>query len=352
MITLICTKCKATLEMDDAFAGGVCRCQYCGTIQTVPSHLKASARGAAVGASSQKALYSTKAAAGAGLPSSGLDELANVVASSGLASGLANRTATPQQPDYNARPAVPAAKNKTPLMIGLGALVAVLIGVIVFLVINRGKDPAPTPAANTNTGPGPVPTPSQVNPNKTNESGPNFLGIPLEGGRVVFLLDRGQSSRDVLDPLKAALYQSLESLGADRDFQVMFWTIPASESDKPNPNEFAYPKNGVAKANADRIDECRKTFEDLTTSGRTDIGPVITEAMKRNPQVIVIATAKGINLDDTVVTQVEKARGGKKVAIHTIDLTSTADGKAVLEAIANKSGGKFKHVEPSVLRSW
>ena len=37
MISVICTQCRARLEMDDAFAGGVCRCQYCGTIQTVPS---------------------------------------------------------------------------------------------------------------------------------------------------------------------------------------------------------------------------------------------------------------------------------------------------------------------------
>src|SRR6185369_17907745 len=40
MISLNCTSCKKVLEVDEAFAGGVCRCQHCGTIQTVPSHLK------------------------------------------------------------------------------------------------------------------------------------------------------------------------------------------------------------------------------------------------------------------------------------------------------------------------
>ena len=40
MISLTCTSCKKVLEIDDAFAGGVCRCQHCGTIQTVPSSLK------------------------------------------------------------------------------------------------------------------------------------------------------------------------------------------------------------------------------------------------------------------------------------------------------------------------
>jgi hypothetical protein len=40
MISLSCTHCQRVLTIDEAFAGGVCRCQHCGTIQTVPSHLK------------------------------------------------------------------------------------------------------------------------------------------------------------------------------------------------------------------------------------------------------------------------------------------------------------------------
>src|SRR5688500_5353996 len=88
MIYLTCTNCKATLEMDEAFAGGVCRCQHCGTIQTVPAHLKATV-GAFAPVSTgtgAKALYQSTASrsAGAAAPSSGLDSLADVVANSGL----------------------------------------------------------------------------------------------------------------------------------------------------------------------------------------------------------------------------------------------------------------------------
>ena len=55
MISLPCTSCKKVLEIDDAFAGGVCRCQHCGTIQTVPAQNKSKAR---IGAPLvQKALY-------------------------------------------------------------------------------------------------------------------------------------------------------------------------------------------------------------------------------------------------------------------------------------------------------
>jgi len=65
MISLTCTSCKTTLEIDDAFAGGVCRCRHCGTIQTVPSTLKKGTRpgappGPAGPAAPSKALYQRK----------------------------------------------------------------------------------------------------------------------------------------------------------------------------------------------------------------------------------------------------------------------------------------------------
>ena len=54
MIRITCTNCKAQLSIDEAFAGGVCRCQHCGTIQTVPKHMKESAAPAASKAGASK----------------------------------------------------------------------------------------------------------------------------------------------------------------------------------------------------------------------------------------------------------------------------------------------------------
>src|SRR4051812_36003825 len=93
MIQINCTNCKMLLQIDDAFAGGVCRCRHCGTIQTVPKHLKggggessAVAEAAAAGNGS-KTLWQKKGSAvetaGSG---TGLDDLAGIVASSGLSS--------------------------------------------------------------------------------------------------------------------------------------------------------------------------------------------------------------------------------------------------------------------------
>src|SRR5207248_1914654 len=89
MISLTCTHCKAVLTIDDAFAGGACRCQHCGTIQTVPTKLKGSAAGAHV-ATPGKTLYRNKARGSSG---TGLDDLADAVLSSGLSSEMLRRHA-------------------------------------------------------------------------------------------------------------------------------------------------------------------------------------------------------------------------------------------------------------------
>ena len=135
MISLTCTSCKRVLEIDDAFAGGVCRCQFCGTIRTVPAGLKQGSRpGAPVsGATEAKTLYQKKGRAASGSqpgPGSGLDDLADAVASSsGLARGaLRARAAVPTPPP-------PPKRDWRKLLLPLvGALVVVIIVLVVLLL--------------------------------------------------------------------------------------------------------------------------------------------------------------------------------------------------------------------------
>src|SRR5439155_15416490 len=87
--------CQAQLTMDEAFAGGVCRCQHCGTIQTVPKVARdggdASSGIVSQAGGSAKTLWRQKTASEA-TPGTGLEDLADIVASSGLAgSGLQSK---------------------------------------------------------------------------------------------------------------------------------------------------------------------------------------------------------------------------------------------------------------------
>jgi hypothetical protein len=132
MISLTCTSCKKVLEIDDAFVGGVCRCQYCGTIQTVPASLKRGPAGA-------KALYQ-KPARGPrepGRSGSGLEALADSVGARAVPpptrapAAKAARAATPTDR--------PPRKPVAPLLLLLaGAVIVVLITIIVVLAMRTG----------------------------------------------------------------------------------------------------------------------------------------------------------------------------------------------------------------------
>ena len=138
MIALNCTSCKRSLQIDDAFAGGVCRCQFCGTIQTVPASLKKSARpdalSAADGARPQaaKTLYQKKGRAASGSQpgaGSGLDDLADAVASSsGLARGaLRTRAATPV--------IAPAKRDLKKILLAIVGVLIVIIAILLWLLL-------------------------------------------------------------------------------------------------------------------------------------------------------------------------------------------------------------------------
>ena len=146
MIQLNCTNCKAKLSIDDAFAGGVCRCQFCGTIQTVPKRLKnagttegTSAKAGAAGGGSPTTLYKNKSKADMGL-SRGLDALAEVVASSGLSgSGLSSNHPRRAKPTPAGSVAA-AGKNKMiPMLVIAGLVIILLLGVVIGLLMKVMK---------------------------------------------------------------------------------------------------------------------------------------------------------------------------------------------------------------------
>src|SRR5687768_6126316 len=152
--------------MDDAFAGGVCRCMYCGTIQTVPSHLKRPGTTNKV-----KTIYQTQPRArangagngnGAGDASGELEQLADVVAAttggssgSGLAgsrlagSGLHASAAPAPAPATRVRVATFAPppstwqRHRTLILSAAGALCAIVLVVVLTSAFSGDAKQAP-----------------------------------------------------------------------------------------------------------------------------------------------------------------------------------------------------------------
>ncbi len=316
MISLTCTKCRATLTMDEAFAGGVCRCQHCGTIQTVPAQAKAAGTAggtAAPTAGNSKALYQSRSAPAP--RGSGLEELGEIIASSGLSS---SRLRQPMRPA--SEPAEPASRKPrlNPALAGgiAGGVLAVILG-LWFTLGGNGADPVAPPVGSNPTVAGGQTT-----------QGPNFAGIPLSGNTIIYVLDRGASSQQAMGDIKEATYRSIASLGSQRKFRILFWETTSLEAFPPADTTYATPES---------LDAARKALDNVYAFGASDARSALESAAKNHPDEIVLVTAKGWALDEEFVTMVQSAMGNSRPTIHTL---SIGEPSPALEAIARASGGQ------------
>lgn len=369
MIAINCTNCRHRLEMDDAFAGGVCRCQYCGTIQTVPARGSGKGRPSTPGSgssSSAKPLYKKEgataapaAAARSGSSTSsrtrksptGLDELAQVVASSGLSRGSLQKKPPSAMPPRAGDADEAGGTSRFPIVpiaIGGGVLAVLVVALLIYFA-NRPSGPAtPTPTAG---GGGATPAPSVTTPDEPGATpdqppapkitGPAFADVALPSGTVVYLVDRSQANDEILDPLKQLVYKSAKSLGPSRTFQISFW-------DRAGEPPVAYPEKKVALASEKEVNAAMKRFEDVVSYGVTDLKPTLERALTTKPQVIVIATAKGFSLEDSNVAMVKALVKGKNVQVNTFAIGESES--ATLQQIAAQNNGQYRQITPQQLR--
>jgi hypothetical protein len=340
MISLTCTNCQTVLTIDDAFAGGVCRCQHCGTIQTVPSHLKRKraaapggpgASGEAASPASGRTLYQKRPRQTPG-SGTGLEDLAEAVTGSGIGSG--GLTSSRFGPGGAVATKTTVVPHRQWLPIAAGAAIALVAAaaLVIWWLTARPAPPAPTapqtPAA-------PSGTPEVVS------AGPSFCGVTLDGPVIVYVLDRGNATRDVFDLLKEATYKSIQSLGAERKFQVLFWN---------NGSDEGYPTGLPVYARGDNLSACRRAMEDTTAFGQSDVTPAMTKAIANKASVIVLATGKGLDLDSSFVEHVMEIRKNSPAKVHTFALGESES--PVLKELAQKTGGEYKTVSAALLRSY
>jgi hypothetical protein len=361
MISVNCSQCRATLEMDDAFAGGVCRCHYCGTIQTVPSNAKRIGQAPAVRVAPAGQNGSGEAPAAPPPPpghadGDGLNALADAIAGNGA--GRAGAHAPPAQPVDYARP--PRQRSLLiPIAIGLAVLVLLMCGLLGYLLVGRtvvvtgGTGTGGPGAGGTGTGGtvgpqggadiAPVPPGGGGTPVAT-PAAPHYLGIDLSNATtVVYILDRGHATAELFDTLKEATYRSLATLKPGQNFQIMFW-------DKPD-DRAAYPADGPVAVSQQEIEAAREKFAELVAGGRATAEGAVARAAASKPDVIVLVTAKSFDLDEGLVRVVQQATAGTGTKVHTVALGGD-DGNNVLKNIASKTKGEFKVVTAPELRAY
>jgi hypothetical protein len=210
-------------------------------------------------------------------------------------------------------------------------------------LVSHAPTVAPAPAVTTNT-PAPTVTPSGGGTKTVIPAGsaPTFCGTPLSESTVIYVLDCGQSTKDLFGYLREAAFKSVETLGSDRKFQIIFWENGGSV--------VAYPASGPAYATTSSIETARRQLDDVFPHGQTDALPALKKAAGGNPGEIVFATAKGWDLTPDFVNKVLDILGNSKPKIHTFALGSGTDAPT-LKALADKTGGIYRTLTEGSLRN-
>jgi hypothetical protein len=238
MIRITCVKCNAVLEIDDGFAGGVCRCVHCRAMQSVPK-----ARQASVPAAEPKALYTPKnsrsgqAASGGVAEETGSEPSGSGLGSSGVYGGSAQRRFIPP-------PRAVGARLKY-AMVGIVGVIVILAGVVAWLIFGSSDSHGTGVSKDASASGSSVTAPNHAIAEPAVTSGPAIGGIALREPKLVYLFDRGTLHGASLEAAKKAVGQSLDSLGVTQQFRVIVWDSTGALA------AVAMPTEGMSAATAD-----------------------------------------------------------------------------------------------------
>jgi len=342
MIRITCTHCRQVLTIDEGFAGGVCRCQHCGTIQTVPSAKPATrSGGGGIVGSAAKTLYRSAergsrpprdASQEHPLSDSTLEELAQIVSSSGLQSQSRRLRQPPipgaASPAFTMTP--PRKKLSLPLLVATAIILILLLIIVLLLLRHPANQAAPSAASSA--------------PPAVVAATPNFAAMTLDAeDTVVYLLDDGGSASDILPAMEAICFQSIKSLGPQRRFKVIFWRDGSP----------MYPLDGTTRATDDEERNCESALRDNYAQGSTTIDSAFKLAVGCHPDAIVVVTAKAEQLPDDFSETILTMRGDSNAKVYTVgvngDSTTDTTKLGELATIAAHTGGQFLNISSSDL---
>lgn len=314
-IKIRCTKCNKKVSIDEAFAGGMCRCPYCKEIVYVSEHpgQAGAARPSAPMGRPDAPQQQRPAAPGARpeAPSAAAESFAAV-------------------PDQEHIPMARPVKIQSVITIILMALLMVMVVVGVALALMLGKANDAKKAIGPDGQPVEPDRPGQMKVNEADAppSGPakpRIRDLKITEGPVVYIVDGGSSMGDTFDAARLVLQTSVSSLTPKLSFTIM---VCGEDKDEALGAEFQ-PGGAAGKAAA-------KTFlEPINTAGAANLSRALKAAADRKPKAIVVISRKVVDDLADQVKEIKKAG----IVVHAISIDGDPDVIRSMKALGEAGGG-------------
>lgn len=366
VIELECPHCGDALELDAAFAGGVCRCSTCGTLMTVPADPSRD-RAETLTRSERPDSPGGRPGSPGGRPDvpggpvtrpdvpGGRRDTPVAVEDSSADDLAALAGADVASPPVQALPAddvyitasgkslklasavVPTARKRkkviraTVIAIFIACTLGLFAIIIVVAMMLFGGDDKPKFIENPDI----VGVDPSINPIKAEK--PNLLSIEI-GSEAAIIVDGTSFARQWYPQMSEIIVHAV-SKSATIDYQLIPWT-------DLNPKAFGGTK--PAKIGADKLDSLKSFFQGFSNVGNSAPAPFVQVALdERADQIFLIA---GRVLEETEVTALREAIA-KRVDTR-FDAIVIGDHDEALQKLAQDNKGQYVSVKIDQLQKW
>jgi len=304
-----CPECDKKVSIDEAFAGGVCRCPYCTALVFVPGELG----GAPAGARPERPWKRPEAPSGAPRVRRASPEEA--------AAAEARQKHIPT--------AAPVKAQGILTIVLLGLLLAMVSVGIGLVVVYSARDTPPAPSDGAG---------DDANPFAESGGGPSAAGIEIDSP-IVYVLDAGDSMKAMYDFAVAFTRVSIRRLGAAQRFTIVL----CRDSGEQLMPEGYHPGGDGGEAAA-------KAFlqTSVVPGGMTDVAAGLTLAMAQKPRTIVLFARKPLADTEQIEAQAKKLN----VRIATVALDSDQFAAHIMKNLAEATGGDSKAFSFAQLQRW
>ena len=313
-----CQHCRKKISIDDAFAGGFCRCPYCNEIVPVPSRGK-----------------------------------------SASVEARPVRPESPQEVQQSPRigPISPESAESLPMAnpVRIQGIITIVLSGFLLLILAFGIALLMKARASQNSKEGKKVNHTakevQVQPSNKQDSEtvfpePAINPLTTKGiagmnfaSPVIFILDGTSSMQQSFDLGVALIRYSILAMEAGEKFNLI---IACEEGLLSLSNDWL----GGGEKGDERV---KKFFSAYAPAGAADLFPAVARAISKRPKSIVIIANRPVKDADKIIDEAVKA----SVKIYIVAFEPLeADVKEIMKTLASKTGGDFRHLTTSEIMEW